>query len=265
MGCWNGTDGITQLPIQYGDSIRLFLIANNLHSYAEDNIIYYSTDLWQPLGLPLKGTYDNYGSIENIEEDAFSDLLFQYVKENIINTPDRFGHCLDLANSSNNDILSRITEGNLSIKDPFTATECGSSLRNLEKEFPEVAKIIQTMKNDEPVKSVQVRSFLVHEDIYQGIATFPSKNPDKLLEAFKLDNVVYECRKLADKKQDANLPDQLHQYVKFVSCMSKTRKLWQPQAGEGSQSAEYLLYGLLSLEVNKLVGRKLKELDDQEI
>ena len=52
MGCWNETDGVTYLPIYCGDRVKLIFTIG--HS---------------PWMLPITGDYDDYGTLENIEEN----------------------------------------------------------------------------------------------------------------------------------------------------------------------------------------------------
>src|SRR5271170_5879286 len=90
MGCWNETCGISQMPIEGGDKVRMFLIVEN--EWAGEAVAHsYSTDLWKTLGLPLRGTYDEYGRIENIEEDDLSDLLLSSLKDIVVEVPNRMG------------------------------------------------------------------------------------------------------------------------------------------------------------------------------
>lgn len=64
MGCWNGTCGITQLPIMVGDPVAVFLLIDN-NSYGQirwsANGHYYPTDYFTPRSIQLYGEYDDYG------------------------------------------------------------------------------------------------------------------------------------------------------------------------------------------------------------
>jgi hypothetical protein len=76
MGCWNETCGITNLPIFYGNRIRVILIAGT--SYYLDNSeewqsgFSYSNDVWHPRTISVRGTYDDYGGIENLLSDPLN-------------------------------------------------------------------------------------------------------------------------------------------------------------------------------------------------
>lgn len=85
MGCWNGTCGITQLPILAGDDVVLFFIGQPKIDESAAGGFCYSTGLWAPMSLPFYGKYNDYGMVEGIPEDwhasYFLDLLRQHVVE----------------------------------------------------------------------------------------------------------------------------------------------------------------------------------------
>lgn len=77
MGCWNGTCFVTKLPILYKNQAVGFIVKKVKHR----NPSVYSIDDWQPISLPIYGTYNEYGFIENfvhnlpiwLIENLFSD------------------------------------------------------------------------------------------------------------------------------------------------------------------------------------------------
>lgn len=81
MGSWAGTCGITQLPINAGDKCRVFIIVKQDYDYENNGGGHsYANDLWYPRGLPLLGSYDDYGGIEDIVEDLNSKILLDGLK-----------------------------------------------------------------------------------------------------------------------------------------------------------------------------------------
>ena len=80
MGCWNETCFISHLPIRYGDSVMAFLTAIGgweLHrkegerkAHGRDRASYvYPTDGEEPITLPIRATYNDYGSIEGWDKN----------------------------------------------------------------------------------------------------------------------------------------------------------------------------------------------------
>lgn len=65
MGCWCETDGVTQLPINYGDNVRVFVLLYNYSHISNNTPPYsggtnYSTD-----HHILHGIFPSYSSLEH--------------------------------------------------------------------------------------------------------------------------------------------------------------------------------------------------------
>ena len=77
MGCFNRTGFISHLPIKYGDEIVVFLMADTSKILGVSPLpISITGGGYTPLCLPFFGTYDDYGSIENVVND-FNAQYFQ--------------------------------------------------------------------------------------------------------------------------------------------------------------------------------------------
>ena len=75
MGSWNGTCGITRLPILSGEPIIALLIAEaGYGNKREAGYHCYVNDLFCPIVLPFKGTYNDYGSITDISETPLIEI-----------------------------------------------------------------------------------------------------------------------------------------------------------------------------------------------
>jgi len=69
MGSWNGTCQMSHLPIRAGDKIVL------IPTYSK-----YGT---KPIGLPIIGKYNDYGSIENIDNMEVANVFWRHMKAGI--------------------------------------------------------------------------------------------------------------------------------------------------------------------------------------
>lgn len=79
MGSWNGTCGLTQLPIQQGDKVALFVLKRDRFPSTSGGGFVYSYNQYSPICVPIFGEYDDYGGIENIyknEEVAYVHLMY---------------------------------------------------------------------------------------------------------------------------------------------------------------------------------------------
>ncbi len=73
---------VSGLPIGHGDPVRFFALVSS--PYAEERVCS-PTDLWLPLHVGIRGVYNDYGSVEQLEESAvtshFFEVLSQYAIE----------------------------------------------------------------------------------------------------------------------------------------------------------------------------------------
>ena len=67
MGCWNGTCMISKLPIMSGEPVVGLFLVGGIFSRSNVDGRSYPTDLWSPIGLPIRGRYNDYGNIEEVE------------------------------------------------------------------------------------------------------------------------------------------------------------------------------------------------------
>lgn len=190
MGCWNETCGLTQMPICGGDKVRLFLLVEHAypkHLGPRDHVMHYSADLWRPFGLPLKGTYDEYGGLEDIEEDCMSDFLLESIKEMIVEVPNRMGDVFKREELDWKTAIDFLTDEGLRITDPF---DVGNITKKLDKILAEVkAKFPDLPDNgwssersdmareqkkvlDDDSRVVTMYHMMVHEDVYQAVLNY---------------------------------------------------------------------------------------------
>ena len=83
MGCWNGTCMISNLPIISGEKIKLILLHSHygLKSVLNTSAYCYPNGILTPAFLALSGEYNDYGGIENMEEDWNYNVITKILKE----------------------------------------------------------------------------------------------------------------------------------------------------------------------------------------
>src|SRR5579864_3769003 len=188
MGCWNETCGLTQMPICGGDPVRLFLIVENAYPRgSRDVCISYGSELWRPFGLPLKGTYDEYGRLENIEEDCMSDFLLESLREMVVEVPNRMGDVFKREELTWETAIDFLTDEGLRVTDPF---DVANITKKLDKILAEVKALVPDLPDngwsserskmaDEQKKMVEedprvvtMYHMMVHEDVYQAVLNY---------------------------------------------------------------------------------------------
>ena len=210
MGCWNETCGLTQLPICGGDPVRMFLIVERKppRGYTRDHVMHYSSDLWRPYGLPIKGTYDEYGGLENIEEDCMSDFLLEAIREGVVEVPNRMGEVFKREELDWETAINFLTDEGLNITDPFDVAnitkkldailaEVKAKVPNLpdngwSSERSDMAKE-QKKVIEEDSRVVKVYHMMVHEDVYQAVLNY--KVPAERFSSWTDGDIREEMRK----------------------------------------------------------------------
>lgn len=228
MGCWNETCGITQLPICYRDKVRMILIVKSeLDTRVNSNVCYhYTTDLWMPFGLPLKGTYDEYGGLENIEKDIASDLLLDTLKNVVLEVPDRMGYSFKISDLDWKTALQFLTDEGLRIKDG-PSTDLEGLISNFQMKYPdnnfssEQSDAADEIKKAAKNSTIQMYHMMVHEDIYQALAK-NYKAPEKIFSSMtygnfrsKLESCVQDLIKEIKETKDNNISEELKHLLKL--------------------------------------------------
>lgn len=79
MGSWNGTCGLSQLPIKEGDKIVLFPLLKNKYADNGGAGFTYNYNQYAPISIPVFGEYNDYGGIQKITKNG--EFLFSLFQE----------------------------------------------------------------------------------------------------------------------------------------------------------------------------------------
>lgn len=96
MGCWNETCAVSKMTIYAGEPVRFLPIVQNAWHFEKQGGFpngespcllkgssgVYISDLWVPFCLPIRGEYNDYGTIENIPDktDADKASIAQFIE-----------------------------------------------------------------------------------------------------------------------------------------------------------------------------------------
>ena len=152
MGCFNMTGGISHLPMRYGDEIVAIIgLYNPKTSYGQEFCPGYD---FTPLFFPVVGKYNDYGSIEDIQEDYNSD----YIKE--------FFECDDL------EALFDVIDN--AAVDRYMDTKEKKFWKKIKEKAQNVVKDsyhYQYMKQSHKSFNLQLGFMLEHKFVYDFLAT----------------------------------------------------------------------------------------------
>lgn len=91
MGCWNGTCGLSGLPIIHGQEMYVFpIIESHKGSFC------YTSALYRPSVLPFRAEYNDYGAGENCSGPGF-DLLIGSIRQQLVELDQRENQYHDIA------------------------------------------------------------------------------------------------------------------------------------------------------------------------
>lgn len=285
MGCWNETDALTQLPILYGDPVKLIVISSTPDG--DEELVF-------PRCFPISGKYNDFGSIKEIEEDWATDAFLAYCNKRFEDNKWAFAE----------DQSARIKI--FGIKYPFTTIE--GVLKAIERGF------IVSSEWCEPI--VPVFFVMIHDEIYAKAVEMGGNSVDydlsyletirgrvgevfneldKLIEAsapeepsfFSVNNLlsgrlfsmlgsinggyirdVYGDACFGGTNEKGVLKDNYLSRLIELACLRHfmfiTRRKFYKQAGSGSQDSEFELAANFFSFAKEYALKRHNELDDWE-
>lgn len=254
MGCWNGTDLITQLPIMCGDEVALILIKKSKYHFNADNSCY-SNEYFKPLPILLYGKYDDYGCIENISGDI------EQFKEIIQRESDM----------DNEEILSKMQKD---FGEDYSIVNIESYVRFVERnKISDIGYVLIHKKLFNSLKSYDDYIYgkdKYLQDYYKAI-TF-EKTIAKAKDDGLSDMDIFELRincpvihwGVFDKisLDDVNI-DSISAIMSINSVLGVTRKMWFPQTGAGGQVQIEEPHRIINnFYTNYLIDYDMKDFDD---
>lgn len=180
MGCWNATCNISHLPIQYQDKIVLILLINGSNKHTTNTC--YATDNFQQFAMPIRGEYDDYGGIKNIETSLANENLiksYQYYQKIEQQGTEQFQ---EIENCNDFEELVNTLLDNTETY--YVKSECMFHNTNMH----------------------QIDYFMIHEDLYDAlISEISQRKPYQKTNTIK--ELIFEKYKNAAEKYDKTYPN----------------------------------------------------------
>lgn len=266
MGCWNGTCGVSQLPIHHGEPVRLFLLVPSGNE-PNPNCMVHNTSLYEPGWFPIRAKYNDYGSVEGIEDDWNSRFVHAALKERAEKpTTDSLQDLIDQTERGNFRILTErygigaaaphvpslfMVRENIyttlaSIIDPdswrLPTTEEGWTLM--------LEKAMETVAPSEPTEEIEDKEKEL-DALIRKMRMFDRDSMNPLL-ATGGEGLMYFDRGYQDLLCDSDVDTQREvlqmrmEYMRFSLAMSSLRKTWIAQSGQGSQHSLDITHGVMA-------------------
>lgn len=175
MGCFNATCIVSGLAIEAGDPVRFLALTESGYYNGNDHICYV-TGRWQPRTAPLRAEYNDYGSIENVQESLSERVFFKLFDLDVIEKGVGDNQCHDVhvrKGMSQDEWLTALWEGRVFVDDD-------SEMRNPNyvhedkdeyhrKGIPTLARIEKVLKEaDLPVTTEYGAKGFVIDDVTEG-------------------------------------------------------------------------------------------------
>lgn len=195
MGSFSTTCCASDLPIPGGTPVRLFLLSGN--PYDEQAHGCEPTSKWVPRSFPIKGIYDDCGSIEEAEDSLAQRVMLDFMAID--------GEGLDLSKGKDGrpfvdltSLLSSVVVGEVSVRRgqkqershtrylPSTEKEKKAAKKKAEEADSRWRKMTNrkpasVSDYQEPLVTVPVRQLMIREDVWQSLCniTLPPYCGDK--------------------------------------------------------------------------------------
>lgn len=296
MGCWNGTCGLSQLPILAGDDVWGFLIGVKWHRYSDsgDQSGYcYPTDIGFPMSLPIYGKYNDYGGMEEIKESYNTKIIMETYGEDYNNIKDFINDCVERDEFFLfDDYIDKYGVGLFMVHANLIG-DLKTVNRSYEKDTVyNIAKKDGKMFFEEaPLLVDKPGSFVSSMNHKYRFCEFESIgcnskykiNNNMFVHAFSkfgIGNCLVDTWEpyrtfiiefIKNNECSSTIANEIIEDVanlKVVEdAMHGLRKSWIPQSGKGSQSQEFELYWKLTTAMRRYINRevnKMKEWDKNE-
>jgi hypothetical protein len=118
MGSFAYTCAISGLPIEAGDKVRYLLLTKNPYHNGAENTCYIH-DLWFPRTFPLKGSYNDYGSVEKVTAGVEREIWLEGLEKDMVERGWGENSCHDVPTKKGlkfDELLNAIQEGRILVE-----------------------------------------------------------------------------------------------------------------------------------------------------
>ncbi len=157
MGSFNLTCCVSNLPIEAGTPVRYLALARSAFDTKGNGHVCYVGGRWQVYGVPLKAWYNDYGSVENVEESFTTAMFFEGLKRGVVEKGVGDNQCHDVAvraDMTQKGWLEALWEGRVEVEDhPLSLSLLKGLQTGPEKEYepptgqPSLKRIEAVIKN----------------------------------------------------------------------------------------------------------------------
>ena len=263
MGCWNTTCYISKLPIHYDEPVVMVLVRETHYNMHRSPHTCYATDKYVPFGYPIYGKYDDYGGIEDIENE---EEVLEYLNTTTIRDSDN--EIVEITEENLREVLNEIAHGESNYTVEKLNLEAFFVKRDLYNLLIAEAKSRQIYGKEETIEQ-QTRRLLKKElnKIHEW------NIPDEELALWRLSDITiarisicdsfwditsYIKKKLFDNFNDNDM-NKLIEIVMFHNALEYLRMGYFCISGDGSQSNEMYMHTLVAKYILDFAEKSFRE------
>lgn len=291
MGCWSETCGVTQLPINYRDKVRLFILVHQASPEIEGGGTCYANDIWAPFAPAIQGTYNDYGGIEDIVEDNSTEIILKKLKSIWVPFTKEYEDVPSVENMELGEALHFIERGYAKVTDswknkvhvgmmmvlediyqtmikfdPIVAhhnyeakTYCYKPLSQMyQGEFDKwYMKISEKLESLKGAKGHDSLVFAIRELLTEDSIIFSHSYRDSPRKVYR--EAVVDCITKGVPLSDPKVQDiasSLLEMIRFESSFVCARRMWTPQSGKGSQQNDLDIYAELNKSISNIMKKR---------
>ena len=290
MGCWNGTCGITQMPIKAGEKVALIFLMENKYADHGGSGFCYSDNQYSPITIPIFGEYNDYGAIEEISRRnktiVFNHLIELIDNKQLIITstddnaekPKDYEELFDIIHDDGLQTEDGGIVGFMLIHvDVYTALVEDMKSRAVYGQYWTHGKKLamgaeeylkKAVENNKKMKELKSKFLKLKE---QGVSLFGGAsmfdicnmqddydNPFIAQFSGPRKSILKYYIRILRETRSKSLVETLIDFSLFCSAMEFGRKMWIPQCGAGSQCQDYGIHQTIAKCINEQIEKVKK-------
>ncbi len=240
---------ISGLPIGWQTPVRFFALMKSPYKEENDRVVCNILDLWVPLHVPIKAKYNDYGSVDDLEDSPVTDNFFKVLDLLAVEREGDMVYPAVVKGMSHEDWLSalwmmvvRVVKAHRLIVQPWV-----EEVLKLDKDLPleEFLKAYNAIKEANPERTVQgmvgrgpwketyqVAWAMIREDVWQAMLEL---SPDS--EVYYSDTYLslYPTHGLCPE----GFEDERAEYLRVCNLMDRLSRIWIPGHTVGPQFPEW--------------------------
>ena len=173
MGCFNQVCMLSGLPIVYRDPVRAILVSEHYRASLGKATCDYSSK-YLPRTFPIRGYYNDYGRLEDLQDDMFKRLWVQGLHTDMFELTVGENPCHDIAVTRDMDfdqLWEAIWEERLIVPGHWCYGE-----ENLHGKGSPVSKSEALESGSFGMRNVRVQVAMIREDVWQMVIATPFKS-----------------------------------------------------------------------------------------